>query len=394
MKINWSGRSHNFSNKDINYLVKIIKKADPLTQGKYLKEFEFVFSKYIKRKNVFAVSSAASAIEIISMLLSIKKGDEVIIPAHTYCASAIPFARQGAKIIWSDINLDTRVVDIEDIKKKITSKTKAIVIVHLYGFACDFRKIINLCKKKNIKIIEDCAQSLGAEIKGKKVGTTGDFACYSFHAQKNITTLGEGGMLYVKKNSLASKVPGLRHNGHCNFKFKRKNYWLPAMGNLDLDLKSQWPYKFTLSEIQCGAGILMMKKLDKLNELRIKRAKKLIKSLKRFSELSFNESFTYKRHVYHLLSAYYKPSKKIDRNNLINNLYKKYSIKCAVQYYPLYKYSLFKKMGLGKHKCKNTEIFYDNMISFPFHVWMSNKQFDYMISAVKKELNYLRKLRI
>ena len=110
MKINWSGRSHSYSNKDINYLVKIIKTADPLTQGKYLKEFEYVFSKYIKKRNVFAVSSAAAALEIISLLLKLKKGDEVIIPAHTYCASAIPFARQGAKIVWADIDFDTRVL--------------------------------------------------------------------------------------------------------------------------------------------------------------------------------------------------------------------------------------------------------------------------------------------
>jgi dTDP-4-amino-4,6-dideoxygalactose transaminase len=267
------------------------------------------------------------------------------------------------------------------------------VIVHLYGYVCDFRKIINFCKKKNIKIIEDCAQSLGAEIGKKKAGTLGDFACYSFHAQKNITTLGEGGMLCVKKNSLALKVPGLRHNGHCDFKFERKNYWKPAMGNLDLDIKNKWPYKFTLSEIQCGAGIVMMKKLDRLNDLRINRAKKFIKSLKKFGELNFNKSFTGKRHVYHLLSAYYKPSKKINRNNLIQKLYEVCSIKCAVQYYPLYKYPLFKKMGFHKSQCPNTEKFYNNMISFPFHIWMTNKQFNYMISSLKKVLINLRRYR-
>ena len=168
MKIDWSGRSHKYSSKDINYLTKIIKTADPLTQGRYLKHFEGVFSKYIDKKNVFAVSSAAGALEIISLLLNLKKGDEVIIPAHTYCASAIPFARQGAKIIWADINIDTRVIDIKNIKNKITKKTKAIIIVHLYGYACDFTEIINICKKNKIKIIEDCAQSLGAEIKKKK----------------------------------------------------------------------------------------------------------------------------------------------------------------------------------------------------------------------------------
>ena len=392
MQINWSGRSHKYSNKDINYLVKIIKIADPLTQGKYLKKFEYVFSKYIKKENVFAVSSAAAALEIISLLLNLKKGDEVIIPAHTYCASAIPFARQGAKIVWADIDFSTRVVDINDIMKKISKKTKAIVIVHLYGYVCDFREIVEFCKKKRIKIIEDCAQSLGAEIRKKKAGTLGDFSCYSFHAQKNITTLGEGGMLYVKKNSLALKVPGLRHNGHCDFKFKKKNYWIPAMGNIDLDIKYKWPYKFTLSEIQCGAGILMMKKLDKLNDLRIRRERKFIKSFSQFKELNFNEVFIFRRHVYHLLSAYYEPTKKINRNDLIKNLYKNYSIKCAVQYYPLYKYPLFKKMGFEKHKCKNTEKFFNNMISFPFHIWMSDKQFNYMISSVKKVLIYLRKL--
>jgi len=390
MKIDWSGRSHNYTNKDINYFTKIIKSADPLTQGKYLKDFENAFSKYTGKKNNFAVSSAAGALEIISLLIDIKKGDEVIIPAHTYCASAIPFARQGAKIIWGDIDLDTRVIDINDIKNKITSKTKAIVIVHLYGFACDFTEIINFCKKKKIKIIEDCAQSLGAEKKKKKTGTIGDFSCYSFHAQKNITTLGEGGMIYVKDNNLASKVPGLRHNGHCNFKFKRKNYWTPAMGNLDLDIKNKWPFKFTLSEIQCGAGILMLKKLDKLNNIRIKRAKKLIKSLSSFKELKFNSEFKSKKHVYHLLSAFYKPSKKINRDKLIEILYKKYSIKCAVQYYPLYKYPLFKKMGFSKHKCPNTEIFFKNMISFPFHVWMSNKDFNYLSTSIKKSVLQLK----
>ena len=258
---------------------------------------------------------------------------------------------------------------------------------------CDFEGIKKFCKTKNIKIIEDCAQSLGAELRGKKAGTLADFSCFSFHAQKNITTLGEGGMLYVKENNLASKVPGLRHNGHCAFNFKRKNYWLPAMGNLDLDIKNKLPYKFTLSEVQCGAGIIMIKKLDYLNNLRIKRANKFIKEFSSFDELSFNESFENKRHVYHLLSAYYKPSKKINRNDIINKLYKDYSITSIIQYYPLYKYPLFKKLGFKKAKCPNTEIFYKNMISFPFHVWMPETQFNFMIKSLKKTLLYFRKKR-
>ncbi len=388
----WSGRSHNYTSKDIKYLTNVIKFADPLTQGFYLKKFENQFSKYIGKKNTFAVSSAAAALEIIALLLDLKKGDEVIIPAHTYCASAIPFARNGAKIVWSDIDFNTRVVDLADIKKKITKRTKAVVFVHLYGFAVNFNPIISYLKNKKIKIIEDCAQALGAEVNGKKVGTIGDFSCFSFHAQKNITTLGEGGMVYVRDNFLSKKVKGLRHNGHTNFKKNRKYYWLPAMGNLDLDIKNKWPYKFTISEIQCAAGIVMLKKLDQLNLTRIKRAKKIIQSLSDFNELHFNSSFMKKRHVYHLLSAFYQPKNRVNRNNLIKLLYNKYGIQCATQYYPLYRYSLFKKMGIKKNKCPNTDKFYDNMISFPFHIWMKEKDVQYLIRSIKQALIELKKI--
>lgn len=166
------------------------------------------------------------------------------------------------------------------------------------------------------------------------------------------------------------------------------------MGNLDLDLKNRWPYKFTLSEVQCAAGIVMLKKLDKLNKIRINRAEKAIKNLSKFKELNFFKPKKSKQHVYHLLSAYYEPSKKINRNNLIEILYNKFKIKCAVQYYPLYKYPLFKKMGFGLSKrLKYTEKFYNNMISFPFHVWLKDSEFEYLINSLKKSLEILRKKR-
>tara|TARA_A100001011_G_scaffold394348_1_gene486520 strand:- start:224 stop:1402 length:1179 start_codon:yes stop_codon:yes gene_type:complete len=389
-KIIWSGRSHNFLNSEIKFLSNIIKYADPLTNGKYLKLFEKSLSNYLKCKNVFALSSAAAGLEIISILCNLKKNDEVIIPAHTYCASAIPFARRGAKIVWSDIDISSRVVSIEDILKKITNRTKVIVVVHLYGYAFDVPELKKKLKDKKILLVEDCAQAIGAEINGKKVGTFGDFSCFSFQAQKNITTLGEGGAIYVKNKHLALKVPGLRYNGHCEFKKKSKFYWLPAMTNLDLDQQKQWPYKFSLTEIQAAAGYLLLRRLDKLNQVRVSRAKKFIKTLKKFPELSFNSDYEKNRHVYHLLSAMII-SKDFNRNDFINHLYKKYKIKCAIQYYPLYKYDLFKKMGLSKNSCKNTNLFYNNMVSFPFHVWMSKRDFNYLIISVKKTILQLRK---
>ena len=381
MKIHWSGKSHNLYDKEKKYLFNMLDKSDNLTQGPELDKFEISLRNYLGIKNIFCTSSAAAALEIISDLLDIKKNDEIIIPAHTYCATAIPFAKKGAKIIWADINLQTRTIDINDVRKKISKNTKAIVIVDLYGYAVDIKPFKKLGKK--IKIIHDCAQSIGASYLGKKTGVLADFACYSFHAQKNITTLGEGGAIYVKNNRLAGAVKGLRHNGHRPYSTKRKHYWKPAMGNLELDIKDVWPHKFTLSEIQCATGYLLLKRLDKLNKIRIRRAKKIIKEL--HGEIfNFNTDNENNRHVYHLLTAWVRPSKKISRDKIIRMLYKKYNIQSIVQYYPLYKYPLFKKMNLGKANCPNTELFYKNMISFPFHVWLNENQIKYMVSSIKK----------
>jgi len=385
IRIDWSNRSHFYNKDEIKYLTNFIKYSKNLTQGNELKKFEKILENYLGIKNIFAVTSAASALELIALLLDLKYNDEVIIPAHTYCASAIPFARQRAKIVWADIDPNTRVIDFDDVKKKITKKTKAIVLVHLYGYAIDVDKFKKL-KTKKIKIIEDCAQALGAEVNKKKVGTIGDFSCFSFHAQKNITTLGEGGAIYVKEKKLAKKIKGLRHNGHRPYLKQGQKYWLPAMTNVEMDLKNSWPYKFTLSEIQCAAGYVAMKRINALNNKRISRAKYFINQLKNYDVLKFNSNFKNNRHVYHLITAEVKKVGKFDRNYLIKKLYEKYGIKCVIQFFPLYNYGLFKKMKKRGKKCNNSEKFYRNMISFPFHVWMKEKDFKYMISSIKKVL--------
>ncbi len=118
IRIDWVNRSHFFTKKELNYLNNFLKESKSLTQGKELLKFETSLRSYLKVQNINAISSAASSLEIIALLLQLRKGDEVIIPAHTYCASALPFLRNGAKVIWADIDFDTRVISLEDIKKK------------------------------------------------------------------------------------------------------------------------------------------------------------------------------------------------------------------------------------------------------------------------------------
>jgi dTDP-4-amino-4,6-dideoxygalactose transaminase len=391
-KINWSGRSVDYSKEEIDTVVNTMKTADPLTQGKYLKEFEQKFSEYLGVKNCFAVSSCTAALELAAILSGLKKGDEVIIPAHTFCATAIPFARTGVKIIWADIDEGTRVVSAKTIEKLITKKTKAIVVVHLYGLMANMPEIMDLAQKNNILVIEDCAQAIGAELKNKKAGSFGDFSCFSFHCQKSLNTLGEGGMLVVKNERSAKMVPGLRHNGVRSFEGERECFWKPAMANVDFDIDNFWPYNFCIGEVQCALGAEMLKTIDKQNAERRQRAKKFIEALKDFPELSFQKVKEDKSHVWHLLSAKYS-GKKYGKNkdDLISLLNEKYLIKAIVQYYPLYRYPIFKKAGFGEANCPNTDDFFDNMISFPFHLWMSKKDLNYMMNSTKKALEELRK---
>jgi dTDP-4-amino-4,6-dideoxygalactose transaminase/CMP-N-acetylneuraminic acid synthetase len=391
-KINWSGRSKKYSESEVRTVVETMKNADPLTQGKYQKEFESKFSEYIGANHSFAVSSATAALELSAILCNFKEGDEVIIPAHTFCATAIPFARTKAKIVWADIDKDTRVVSAETISRCITPNTKAVVVVHLYGLIADMESIMRLARENNLLVIEDCAQAIGPELYGEKAGSFGDFGCFSFHCQKSVTTLGEGGVLTVKSNEHAKLIPGLKHNGCRPYNNEtRERYWLPAMSSVDFDIHNFWPYNFCLGEVQCALGTESLKTIDEENNLRRQRAKKIIEALKDYPELSFQKVNSEKSHVYHLLSAKYDGQKYgKNRDDLMELMIYKYKIKTVVQYYPLYRYPMFIKAGCSENNCPNTNHFFDNMISFPFHLHMSEEDVDYLIDSIKKSLEELR----
>src|SRR5262249_20021141 len=156
--------------------------------------------------------------------------------------SAIPFARAGARLVWADIDPDTRVVTAETIRARVSMHTRVIVVVHLYGLVCDMDPIMALAKEHDLLVVEDAAQALGARYKGHAAGTIGDFGCFSFHTHKNITTLGEGGMLAVASPEQAALVPGLRHNGMRAYGGDRERYWVPAMSDVDFDIEALWPY--------------------------------------------------------------------------------------------------------------------------------------------------------
>ena len=331
-KISWSPKSHFFSTKEKKSMIKLLDSSKPLTRGEWSKKFENKFLKFINSKGkAYAVTSGASAIELAASVLKLKPSDEIIIPSHTYCASALPFTRYNVKLKWVDINKDHFTVDVNHLKKIITKKTKAIVAVHLYGLPCEIDKIKKICLKKKIILIEDCAQALGSKIKNKYVGTYGDMSIFSFHQQKNITTLGEGGMLVVNNKKYHKYMSGLRHNGHRPY-LKKKRYWLPAMVNVCEDLKGVTPFNFPMTEIQACVGFYLLDRVKNLNNIRNIRAKKIINELKEFKFIKFQKVNKNFYNCYHLLPAYIDKSVvNFSRDKFIDTMSKKYGIQLIIQ---------------------------------------------------------------
>ena len=385
--ISFGLRAHEYSEEEIAQIVKIMREKTALTQGRYLAEFEEKFRRFANVEHAFAVNSATSGLEIAAQLCQLDAGDEVIIPAHTYTSSAYPFAKTGASIVWADIEADTRVVSAETIAKCLSSKSRVLVVPHLYGFGAHMPSIMSLARKHELLVVEDAAQAAGVKINDQMVGTFGDLGVYSFHSHKNVTTFGEGGMLVVNDPEMAEKIPMLRHNGHRPYSADRPDYWIPAMTDVvlpSLHGKSIWPINACLNEASCALGAKLLDRVDQINNEKRTRALKVIDQLAEYSELSFHREAS-KRHNYYLLAAEMKPGL---RDKFIRRMAEHHRIQCVVQYYPLNRYPLYRDLGFGEADVPNTDNFFDNMVSFPFSHLLADREIDAVVTAAGETIRH------
>lgn len=388
-KVPFSGRSIVYTDEEVELVSQVMNGAKKLTQGDYLSKFQEAFESYIGTKTAFAVNSATSALELAAQLCQFDEGDELISPGHTYTSSVYPFLKAGAKVVWADIHPDTHLITLEEIKRRRTENTRAILVVHLYGYMSpEMEEISKYARAENLILIEDVAQAIGTEcaVTGKKAGSYGDFSIFSFHSHKNITTLGEGGMLVVKSPQISELIPLLRHNGHSAWNFPREDYWLPAMGNLSLPKlfgRTLMPNNYCIGEVECALGTKLLERLDEINSRKRARAIAAIDQLSVGGHLKFHRVEN-RSHNYHLLVAEARVGL---RDELIRKLSEQKSIQCVVQYYPLYRYDLYKELGFGDANCPVTDNFFDNMISFPFNSHFSDEEIQYVIDSTREILD-------
>ena len=217
------------------------------SKGKFVNEFEKKFADFIGVRYGTGVCNGTVAIHLALTALGIGKGDEVICPTFTYIASANPIVQVGAKVVFCDSLKDTWQMDPKDVEAKITPNTKALMVVHLYGHPCDMDALMKIAQKHNLFVIEDCAEAIGSEYKGKRVGSFGDIACFSFFGNKTITC-GEGGMCLTNSNYLYEKLTHLKGQGLAKY----REYWHDVIG-----------FNYRMTNIQAAIGLAQLEQADK-----------------------------------------------------------------------------------------------------------------------------------
>ena len=241
--------------KEMKRKVLEVLDSGRLVKGPKVDEFEGKFARYCGVKHATAVSSGSAAVYLALQALGVGNNDEVICPAHTFIASASPILLLGAKPVFVDVGQDYN-IDMDDLEKKLTPRTKAVIAVHLYGQMCHMDRLLELRAKHGFYLVEDACHAHGAEYKGKKAGSFGDIACFSFFPSKLMTVAGEGGMVVTNKEELEVRVKALRDHGR-DYRRAEAKFISDFLGS-----------NFRMSEISAAVGIEQLKYLDSWIERR------------------------------------------------------------------------------------------------------------------------------
>lgn len=353
----------NLSGNELKYVKDCIETGWISSIGEYVKKFEEGFSKYCGTKYGIAVANGTVALHLALEALGIKKGDEVIIPALTFVATANAVKYTGAKPIFIDSEPRTWNMNPAKIEEKISSKTKAIIPVHLYGHPCDMDRIKEIAEKHNLAIIEDAAEAHGAEYKGKKVGSLSTISCFSFYGNK-ILTSGEGGMCLTNDERLAEKIGQLKDHGMS----KERRYYHPQLG-----------YNYRLTNIQAAIGLAQLEKIEKTIETKRKNAKLYNSLLKDVKGITLPIEEPWAKNVYWMYSILVEKGYKLKRDELMTKL-KNEGIDTRPFFIPLHKMPYLNE-GL---KLPVAESLSEKGMNLPSSTKLTKEQIEFISDALKK----------
>lgn len=347
--------------------VAAVLKSGFLVQGKTVAHFEELVARYVGIKHAVAVSSGTSAIHLALLALNVGPGDEVIVPDYTFPATANAVELCGAKTVLADIDPATFNINPSGIERLITSKTKAIMPVHLFGQSADLDPVMRLARRHKIHVIEDAACTLGAQYKGRMSGTIGDAGCYSFHPRKPVTT-GEGGVVVTKNDSVARRLRLLRNHG-MEYTKEGIDFVIPG-------------FNYRMTEIHAAIGSVQMEKLARLIAARRKVAAEYDKQLKTISWIT--PPITPKTNTHVFQSYIVRVSPAVDRNKLIHYL-REQGIESNFGTYAIHRLSYYKdKYRLKAASFPVAEQVFHSTVALPFFDHLTKRQITQVVETLKK----------
>ncbi len=348
--------------EEISAAVKVLKSGN-LTMGKSVHEFEDKFSSFIGAKHGIACSSGTSALQVGLEALGIKDGDEVITTPFTFIATGNAILYNRAVPVFADIDARTFNIDPVKIESKITEKTRAVLIVHLYGQPCDMEGIQNICRERDLLLIEDCAQAHGAEYKGKKVGSFGDLSTFSFYATKNMVT-GEGGMILTDNDAVAEKSKTIINQGQ--------------VGKYDHVLIG---YNYRMMDMQGAIGLVQLGKLAGMNSKRDGNARFLSKELGKLDWVEVPYVSKGVKHVWHQFTIRVQAGM---RDRLMEYLNAN-GIGARIYYpTPVHMQPAYKSLGYEEGTCAIAESASKQVISLPVHPKITKADLNEIVAVMGK----------
>lgn len=356
-----------FRGKELEYLTDTIQSGWISSIGKYVDLFEKKFSKFTKSKYALSTSNGTTALQLAISILKLKKGDEIIVPDFTFVAPINAILHCGLKPVLADIDKETLCISYESIKKIVNRNTKAIILVHLYGNTPEIQKIVNFCKRKNIKIIEDCAEAFGTIYKNKHVGRFGDAGTFSFFGNKTITT-GEGGILIFKKKKYYELAIKLRNQGMRT----SKKYWHDEVG-----------YNFRMTNMQAAVGLAQLEQANLFVRKKIEIQKKFAFKLRNLNEIVFPRINKITKHSHWLTYFQIKnlQKSKFSRNKLLKFLIYN-GVEARAGFYSAHTMDIYKKYIDKRLSYRNSLDASKSIITLPSSVNLKNEEINYISNKI------------
>ncbi|GIU70245.1 MAG: GDP-perosamine synthase [Candidatus Woesearchaeota archaeon] len=350
-----------FNGKEKEYLNECIETGWVGSDGPFVRKFEENMASYIGRRYAVAVTNGTAALELAVVALGIGPRDEVILPAFTIISCAQAIVKAGAKPVLVDSDYYTFNMKVEDIEKKITPMTKAIMIVHIFGLPVDMDPILELAKKYNLKIIEDAAEMHGQTYNGKKCGSFGDISIFSFYPNKHITT-GEGGMVLMDDEKLYERCKSLRNL--CFSNDPKKRFIHEEIG-----------WNLRMSNLQAALGLAQLERIDKIIEKKRWIGRKYQELLKDIEVINLPIDKTdYSENIYWVFGITLKDYYPKNAQEVMEEL-SKYGIGTRPFFYPMHKQPVFSRMGLFLNEnYPNAEKLYDRGFYIPSGLALTEEQ--------------------